>query len=459
MVTKDALTESTLLDYVRFQSSQERELTGATINQRVAIVDRALRIAFPGAPGQIAPALQSTYWQRAPMGIGRPRPALSRLRVKTAKRTIVPLSVDEVARFWSSFRNSRDLAIVGLMLLQGLRSQEVLDLRRDDLLLSESQIRVRGKGSNHLALRYEISVQSWSSWLWDWTKGQVIEFVIASMLAYILYGVIRRSRRRWWLYFGLASFPILAVFLLVSPVLLDPLFDHFEPLENTQPALVAEIEKVVKHGGLDLPRDRMFEMKASEKVNAVDAYVTGIGASKRLVVWDTTIAKMTAPETVFVVGHEMGHYMLNHIPKSIALSGTLIIVVLMLVHLAVKRTLDRRQRRWSLRGLEDWASLPVLLLFTYLFFFLAEPAFNTFSRYQEHQADVYGLEVIHGIVPDSSGVAAASFQILGEVDLADPNPSAFIKFWLYSHPALGDRITFAQEYDPWSRGELSMFVR
>jgi integrase/recombinase XerD len=81
------------------------------------------------------------------MGIGKPRLALSRLRVKTPKRTIVPLSVDEVARFWSSFRNSRDLAIVGLMLLQGLRSQEVLDLRRDDLLLSEAQIRVRGKGN------------------------------------------------------------------------------------------------------------------------------------------------------------------------------------------------------------------------------------------------------------------------------------------------------------------------
>ena len=81
------------------------------------------------------------------MGIGRPRPALSRLRVKTPKRTIVPLSVDEVARFWSSFRTSRDLAIVGLMLLQGLRSQEVLALNRDDLLLPEAQIRVRGKGN------------------------------------------------------------------------------------------------------------------------------------------------------------------------------------------------------------------------------------------------------------------------------------------------------------------------
>jgi integrase len=146
-ITSADLTESTLLDYVRFQSAQERELTGATINQRVAIADRALRITLPDAPAQIAPGLQSTYWQRVPMGVGKPRPALSRLRVKTSKRTIVPLSVDELARFWSSFRNSRDLAIVGLMLFEGLRSQEVLNLNRDDLLLSEAQIRVRGKGN------------------------------------------------------------------------------------------------------------------------------------------------------------------------------------------------------------------------------------------------------------------------------------------------------------------------
>ena len=146
-VTKDTLTESTLLDYVRFQSGQQRQLSGGTINQRVAIVDKALRHAFPDTPHQIAPGFQQTYWQRAPMGIGRPQLALSRLRVKTPKRTIAPLSVDEVARFWSSFRTSRDLAIVGLMLLQGLRSQEVLNLNRDDLLLPEAQIRVRGKGN------------------------------------------------------------------------------------------------------------------------------------------------------------------------------------------------------------------------------------------------------------------------------------------------------------------------
>jgi integrase/recombinase XerD len=145
VVTSDALTDSVLLDYVRFQSSQKPPCSGSTINQRVAVVDRALRCAFPNAPRQVAPALQTTCWRRAPMGLGRPIPALSRVRVKEAKRTIIPLSVDEVARFWSSFRTSRDLAIVGLMLLQGLRSREVLALNREDVLFSEAQICVHGK--------------------------------------------------------------------------------------------------------------------------------------------------------------------------------------------------------------------------------------------------------------------------------------------------------------------------
>jgi Zn-dependent protease with chaperone function len=149
--------------------------------------------------------------------------------------------------------------------------------------------------------------------------------------------------------------------LFIAPVVIDPLFNKFDPLEVTRPGLVDEIEKVVTHAGLDIPRERMFEMKASEKVNAINAYVTGFGASKRVVVWDTTIAKTTSPQTVFVVGHEMGHYVLGHIPKSIAFAGGLATGVLALVHLAMNRALARRQRRWALRGLDDWASLPALL--------------------------------------------------------------------------------------------------
>ena len=146
-IAANALAESTLMDYVRAQSNQQPPLSGSTINQRVAVVDRALRALFPTAPAQLAAGFHVSYWRRSPMGLGRPRPALSRVRVKVPKRAIVPLSVDEVARFWSSFRTSRDLAIVGLMLLQGLRSGEVLDLNRDDLLLPEAQLRVKGKGN------------------------------------------------------------------------------------------------------------------------------------------------------------------------------------------------------------------------------------------------------------------------------------------------------------------------
>jgi integrase/recombinase XerD len=147
IVIEEAITESTLLEYVRFQAGQSPRPAAATINRRVVVADRALKSEFPNAPAQFAPGFHQLYWKRPPMTVARPRQALSRLRVKAPKRVILPLSVDEVARFWSSFRTSRDLAIVGLMLLQGLRSKEVLALDRDDLQLTESQLRVRGKGN------------------------------------------------------------------------------------------------------------------------------------------------------------------------------------------------------------------------------------------------------------------------------------------------------------------------
>ena len=146
-VREAELTESTLREYLCYQSSLQPRPSGSTINDRVAIAERALRNEFPDAPCQLARGFHQAFLQRGPMGLGRPRMSASRIRVKSAKRQIVPLSIDEVARFWSSFRTARDLAIVGLMLLQGLRSAEVLALNPEDVLLSEAQLRVRGKGN------------------------------------------------------------------------------------------------------------------------------------------------------------------------------------------------------------------------------------------------------------------------------------------------------------------------
>ena len=169
----------------------------------------------------------------------------------------------------------------------------------------------------HLELKFDQSIQSWPSWFWDWTKTELITLVCAVPLAFLLYAVIRRSPRRWWLYFWLATLPIIGAVMYLEPMIIEPMFYRFEPLAATHPELVAELEKLVGRSGLAIPPDRMFEMKASEKLNSLNAYVSGFGGSKRVVVWDTTLQKLTTPETLFVFGHEMGHYVLNHIRNSL----------------------------------------------------------------------------------------------------------------------------------------------
>ena len=209
-----------------------------------------------------------------------------------------------------------------------------------------------------LSVRYDQSVQSWPSWFWDWTKGELIGIVISVILIWILFGVIRRSPTRWWFYFWLASLPILLFLFFIAPLVIQPLFFKFEPLQKTQPALVQEIGKVVKRGGLEIPPEKMFEMKASEKLKSVNAYVTGFGASKRVVVWDTTLARMTPDQTLFVFGHEMGHYVLGHIFKLITFTALVLLLFLFLGYRCLGWVLERWGERWAIRGTEDWASLP-----------------------------------------------------------------------------------------------------
>ena len=151
-ITEGALRESVLPDYLRFQAGLHPQPAAATINRRVGVVDRALRAEFPDSASPFVPGFHYLYWRRSPLCFSRPSLALTRMRVKQPKRIVVPLSVDEVARFWSSFRTSRDLAIVGLMQLQGLRLKEVIALNCDDFIRAEAQIRVRGKGNKPRSL-------------------------------------------------------------------------------------------------------------------------------------------------------------------------------------------------------------------------------------------------------------------------------------------------------------------
>ncbi|MGB6384714.1 MAG: M48 family metallopeptidase [Terriglobales bacterium] len=310
-----------------------------------------------------------------------------------------------------------------------------------------------------LSRAYGLSVQTWTAWTRDWILNQALMLVVGTLLVGILYFVIRRSPRRWWFYFWLASIPILLIMFFLQPIVIDPLFYTFKPLASVQPELVTEMQKVVHRGGMEIPDDRMFVMNASSKTTSLNAYVTGFGASKRVVVWDNTIAKATVPETLFVFGHEMGHYVLHHIPKEIAIDATILLFLLYLGYRLSNGMLARWGAQWDIRDLQDWASLPALIFVITLLAFFATPAFNGVSRHFEHEADRYGLEVIHGIVPNPNQVAAHYFQKSGEKNLSDPDPNTFIKIWFFDHPTRPERVHFVATYDPWSPGNTPKYVK
>ena len=300
---------------------------------------------------------------------------------------------------------------------------------------------------------FGLSTQGFASWLSDWGKGLAITAAAGVPVVWIFYAVARRSPRRWWLYFWLASIPLVLTFILLEPCVVDPLFYKFTPLQNTQPALVERIEAMLHHAGISIPPERVFEMDASTRTRELDAYVAGLGSSKRVVVWDTTLKALGPDELLLVLGHETGHYALQHIPKEFVLDEAVALVFFYLGFLAVERWATRSARRREAEGLCDLASLPLLLIVLTVMVLLSDPMVNGISRHYEHQADQFGLEVAYGVVPDPNAAEVHSLQVLGDVDLSDPDPSPFIKFWLYTHPPLDERIRFAATYKPWAEGK------
>jgi STE24 endopeptidase len=310
-----------------------------------------------------------------------------------------------------------------------------------------------------ISRQYGLSVQGWGSWFADVLKGQLVSLIILTPTIWFFTRRIQRNPRRWWFYSWLIAVPLVIFLIFLSPLVIDPLFNKFEPLDKSNPQLVDAIEQVTKRGGLEIPRDRMFLMKASEKVTTLNAYVTGFGPSKRVVVWDTTIKNASTPETLFVFGHEMGHYVLNHIVIGIAATAVGLFIGFYLLYLIANWAFPRFQQRWHMRDLSDWATVPMLFLIFSILGLVSQPISSAFSRQLEHNADVYGLEVTHGINPNSQEAGAHAFQVLGELSLSYPYPSDFYVFWYADHPPIRDRVPFAHTYDPWGKGEQPKYVK
>ena len=162
---------------------------------------------------------------------------------------------------------------------------------------------------------------------------------------------------------------------------------------------------------------------------------------------------------MFVFGHEMGHYVLGHLVKGFVITVALLLFFFYCSYRIANWLMRTKADRWGIRQLSDFASAPMLLLILYVLSFVPEPVSNAISRHFEHQADQYGLEVVHGLVPQPERTAAESFQILGERSLDYPYVGKFAEFWLWSHPTIADREIFAQTYNPWGEGKQPEFVK
>jgi STE24 endopeptidase len=304
-----------------------------------------------------------------------------------------------------------------------------------------------------VSLAYGLSVQRWGSWFADLGKSFLLEWLVAGILVMVLFWVIQWSPKRWWFWFWIPTMVAVLFGVFLSPILVDPLFNKFEPLQQRNPALVAQLERVVARSGVTLPPDRMFFMRASSKVTSMNAYVTGFGPSKRLVLWDTTIAAATPDELAGVFGHELGHYALHHIVQGVLFSAVLLVLGFFAGQRMTWWLLARYGPRWKIRSQNDWACLAVLMLVLNVLNFFAEPIENSFSRSIEHAADVYGQEAIHGIVADPQVTTQQGFQKLGENSLDDPTPHPLVDFWFDGHPSTASRAAFALAYDPWTAGQ------
>jgi len=305
-------------------------------------------------------------------------------------------------------------------------------------------------------LKYGISVQNWASWLGDEGKSLGLALVIYGAVLLLFNWIVRRWPRRYWFGLWVATVPLLVLTIFLSP-LVEPLFNQFEPLSKSHAGLVAQLEKVVARTGTNIPPERMFLMKASLKTNGLNAYVSGVGATKRIVVWDTTAGRIPDDEVLFIFGHESGHYVLNHIPKLIAgMAAGLFFVYWACAGLA-NWAVRRFGPSWQVSSLSSRAGFVVLLFVVSVAEFALEPVSNGVSRHYEHQADVYGQEAIHGIVADPQKTAVSAFNHLGEASLDDPNPSPLIEFWLFNHPSIKRRAEFAAHYDPWANGGRGEF--
>jgi STE24 endopeptidase len=279
--------------------------------------------------------------------------------------------------------------------------------------------------------RYNLSNQKLTSWLWDEAKGWLLGLVFASLIVELLYTLMRHSPQYWWLIAWAVFLGLMVLLAQLAPVVLFPIFYKFEPLENEE--LKRRLIVLSERAGTRVRG--VYKWHLSEKSKKANAALTGLGATRRIILADTLLDNYSDDEIEAVLAHELGHHVHRHILKSIFVQAGITFFGFWLANEVLRYAVDRRN---MFEAMSDFANLPLLILVSTVLSFLLMPALNAYSRFNERQADRYCFQSVASVEP-----FVTSMNKLAEQNLSEKTPSRWVEWLLHSHPAITKRVSAA----------------
>lgn len=296
---------------------------------------------------------------------------------------------------------------------------------------------IRYYSSFYLSHKYGLSNQSLFRWLELNIKGFLVNNLILIFFLWIPYYIMLRHPRTWWLQIGIIMIPIIIFMVFISPTIIDPIFNTYSSIEDER--LEGEIQGLLEKAHIG--DAAIFKVDKSKDTKTMNAYMTGIGKSKRIVLWDTTINNLDEGEVLAITAHEIGHYVEKHIWKNILLSSIGTLLMMYLVYLTSNWILDNSYGSFGFQNMSNYASIPLLILVLNIYTFLGNPLMNYVSRTMEKEADAYEI-----ILTEDRQSAISAMEKLYEQSLGIPRPSRLYKIWYHTHPTLEERVEFYNSY-------------
>lgn len=291
--------------------------------------------------------------------------------------------------------------------------------------------------SYHLGHKYGLSNQTFGRWIEVAIKGFLINDLVMSLFIFVPFYLMYRSPKIWWLQLSFLAIPVIIFMVFISPFVIDPIFNKYTSMENEK--LGIKITELLHKA--DIQDARIYKVDKSKDTKTMNAYMTGIFHSKRIVLWDTTINNLEEKEVLSITAHEIGHYVKGHIWKNIILSSFGTILTLFLIHITSIKILNLSNGSFGIRRFQDIAAIPLLLLVLNFYSFIGSPITNYFSRKMEVEADAYEI-----MLTEDRESAISAMEKLYKESLGLPRPSNIFKIWYYTHPTLEERVDFYKNY-------------